>query len=94
MSNLWGIPKVWRWQNWSEALIREEIEQFIRVLNNPEWENVLFDFFIKDLTYTEIEKQRGYAWGVPKNITALACVRLAQLWTCKKYIKEFKEENN
>lgn len=74
--------------------IREEIEQFIRVLNNPEWENVLFDFYIKDLTYTEIEHQRGYAWGVPKNITALACVRLAQLWTCKKYIKEFKEENN
>ena len=20
VSNLWGLPKVWRWQNWSEAL--------------------------------------------------------------------------
>lgn len=62
------------------------------MLNNPEWENVLFDFYIKDLTYTEIERQRGYAWGVPKNITALACVRLAQIWTARKLIAEVKEE--
>lgn len=74
--------------------IKEEIEQFIRVLNNPDWENILFDFYIKDMTYTEIEKKGGYAWGVPKNITSLACVRLAQIWTARKLIAEVKEETH
>ena len=49
---------------------------------------------IKDIANELMLDADYYAWGVPKNITALACVRLAQLWTCKKYIKEFKEENN
>lgn len=73
--------------------IKAEIEQFIRALNNPDWENVLFDFYIKDLTYSEIERQRSYAYGVPKNITSLACVKLAQIWTARKIINEFKKEN-